>query len=284
MSKYIVSSLLLLSLFGCGDSATDKAVDPITIQEIEVPPPEPVDVILQEMEAGFCSIDGIIEGTNLGFTGAGYANTDNAVDTKINWQVNATTAGDYNVEITYATPRDRPATLTSNGKTTAIPFSSSGSFESWLIDTSLVTLVAGDNDIVLNSMTTEGAANIDSIKISGVGIAAGECIYTAPEASNADTQIFIISDSTAASYGASKYPQSGWGQTLQYFFDDSSIKVMNRARGGRSSRNFYSEMGLWDEVIQEIDTGDYLFSSVITIATTHQIKIAILLQTILKVI
>lgn len=262
MSKYIVSSLLLLSLFGCGDSANDKAVDPITIQEVEVPTPErpePVDVILQEMEAGFCSIDGIIEGTNLGFTGAGYANTDNAVGTKITWQINATTAGDYDVEITYATPNDRPATLTSNGVATSVPFASSGGFESWLIDTSMVTLVAGDNDIVLNSTVIEGAPNIDSIKVSGVGITASACIYVAPVVPTADTQIFVIGDSTAANYGVSKYPQAGWGQTLQYFFDDSSLEVMNRARGGRSSRNFYSEIGLWDEVIQEIDTGDYLF-------------------------
>ena len=78
---------------------------------------------------------------------------------------------------------------------------------------------------------------------------------------NTIIRIFIIGDSTVQNYGASSYPQAGWGQVLHHFFEDTLIAVSNRAIGGRSSRSFYEE-GRWDGdngVVHELDSCSYLF-------------------------
>lgn len=64
--------------------------------------------------------------------------------------------------------------------------------------------------------------------------------------------LFIIGDSTASN-GA----DCGWGSHLADYFDTDKINVFNRARAGRSSRTFQTE-GLWDKVLNEINTGDYV--------------------------
>ncbi len=83
-------------------------------------------------------------------------------------------------------------------------------------------------------------------------------------------KVFVISDSIAANYGTGYYPQMGWGQVLQLFFDDAKVSVHNRARGGRSSRSYYEE-GLWGPssgvaapqgwtyVVEELAEGDFVF-------------------------
>lgn len=67
--------------------------------------------------------------------------------------------------------------------------------------------------------------------------------------------IFIAGDSTAASY--SDPDQQGWGAVLQNYFDPTQAVVVNKARGGRSARTFISE-GLWDELINQVNAGDYV--------------------------
>ncbi len=71
-------------------------------------------------------------------------------------------------------------------------------------------------------------------------------------------RIFTIGDSTVANYNASQYPFTGWGQVLQYYFDDTKISTHNRAKGGRSSRS-YIEEGSWASVLTELVSGDYVF-------------------------
>jgi lysophospholipase L1-like esterase len=64
--------------------------------------------------------------------------------------------------------------------------------------------------------------------------------------------IYIAGDSTAANgvEGA-----RGWGRHLHRFFDPSKVRVENRARGGRSSRTFFTE-GLWEELRSQLRAGD----------------------------
>lgn len=66
--------------------------------------------------------------------------------------------------------------------------------------------------------------------------------------------LFIIGDSTVKN---SNDGQVGWGEPIKEFFDQSRIKIDNRARGGRSSRTFMSE-GLWDEVLAQLKPGDFV--------------------------
>ncbi len=65
--------------------------------------------------------------------------------------------------------------------------------------------------------------------------------------------LFVASDSTAAKGSGEK--QQGWGVPFADYFDPAKINVVNRARGGRSSRTFISE-GLWDKLIADVKAGD----------------------------
>jgi len=71
-------------------------------------------------------------------------------------------------------------------------------------------------------------------------------------------KIYIIGDSTVQTYSESYYPMMGWGQVLNLFFDESKIQIVNKAIGGRSSRSFWEE-GRWTEVVNMLDSNDYVF-------------------------
>ena len=67
-------------------------------------------------------------------------------------------------------------------------------------------------------------------------------------------RILIASDSTAANYGASAYPQMGWGMVLKCSLDPR-VEVVNLARGGRSTKTFIEE-GLWTGLLDKLQPGD----------------------------
>src|SRR5262245_21377465 len=72
--------------------------------------------------------------------------------------------------------------------------------------------------------------------------------------------LFLIGDSTVrngAGDGANK--QWGWGEPVAAYFYPAKITVLNRARGGRSSRTFLTE-GLWDQVLSAMKPGDFVLS------------------------
>ncbi len=89
--------------------------------------------------------------------------------------------------------------------------------------------------------------------------------------------IYLIGDSTVANYAnnyeegkdyfKTRYPVTGWGQVFQEFFtghdlsefkhlfNADSIRVDDRARGGRSTRTFFQE-GRWRAVYDDLKKGD----------------------------
>jgi predicted metalloprotease with PDZ domain/lysophospholipase L1-like esterase len=66
--------------------------------------------------------------------------------------------------------------------------------------------------------------------------------------------LFLIGDSTVNN---GTKGQQGWGTPLAGLFDPATIKVENRARGGRSSRTYLTE-GLWDQVLARLQPGDFV--------------------------
>lgn len=86
-------------------------------------------------------------------------------------------------------------------------------------------------------------------------------------------KIFLAGDSTVANYQLEndymekRYPVTGWGQVFQSFFvKDSltmvsqliktdSVIVVDRARGGRSTRTFFQE-GRWRAIYEELQAND----------------------------
>jgi lysophospholipase L1-like esterase len=71
--------------------------------------------------------------------------------------------------------------------------------------------------------------------------------------------IFIIGDSTAASYAQTRAPLTGWGQVFDQFFP-GNVTISNFAQSGRSSKSFINE-GFFDRVKAKWTAGDYLFIS-----------------------
>jgi lysophospholipase L1-like esterase len=67
-------------------------------------------------------------------------------------------------------------------------------------------------------------------------------------------RVFIIGDSTVANGNDTIV---GWGRELPAFFDTSRVILINKARGGRSSRTFLTE-GLWNEILPDLHKGDYV--------------------------
>lgn len=68
-------------------------------------------------------------------------------------------------------------------------------------------------------------------------------------------KLFIIGDSTVK-YGGKEDELDGWGDYIRPYFD-TTIIIENLARGGRSSRTFYTE-GLWGNVAQQLRAGDFV--------------------------
>jgi lysophospholipase L1-like esterase len=67
--------------------------------------------------------------------------------------------------------------------------------------------------------------------------------------------LFVAGDSTAAK--GKGEAQQGWGVPFADYFDAAKLNVVNRARGGRSSRTFITE-GLWDEMLADVKAGDFV--------------------------
>lgn len=65
-------------------------------------------------------------------------------------------------------------------------------------------------------------------------------------------KLVLIGDSTVNN---SSGEFRGWGNVIGELFDPTKIDVVNKARGGRSSRTFITE-GLWDQVKPTLSAGD----------------------------
>jgi lysophospholipase L1-like esterase len=70
--------------------------------------------------------------------------------------------------------------------------------------------------------------------------------------------IFLAGDSTMAQKLPEKRPETGWGEALQQHFDESRVRIDNRAANGRSTRTFISE-NRWQAIVDKLKKGDYVF-------------------------
>lgn len=90
---------------------------------------------------------------------------------------------------------------------------------------------------------------------------------------NAITHIYLAADSTVADhtlnedYWEKRHPVTGWGQKFQPFVSGENLAalnhlikadravVINKAKGGRSTRTFFEE-GRWDEIYRALNPED----------------------------
>ena len=69
--------------------------------------------------------------------------------------------------------------------------------------------------------------------------------------------VFFTGDSTVKNADKDADGMWGWASQAQTVFDEKHITLFNAARAGRSTRTFIKE-GLWDEVYNSLQPGDYV--------------------------
>ncbi|WP_193747461.1 carbohydrate-binding protein [Cellvibrio sp. OA-2007] len=160
--------------------------------------------VLQELEPGFCSVDGTIDSNNAGFTGNGFANSKNATGAMIKWAVNASESSRYTLTFRYANggSGNRKGTLLlndgANGSYT-LDMPSTGSWTKWQTVSIDVDLVQDNNNLQLTALTADGLANIDSLSILGAKTSAGICGAVASSSSSSSSKPAVSSSSVALS-------------------------------------------------------------------------------------
>lgn len=78
----------------------------------------------------------------------------------------------------------------------------------------------------------------------------------AAAAGTGQVAIWLVGDSTVASYQDSRAPLSGWGQVLGMYCRPE-VMIQNRAISGRSSKSFIDE-GAWEKIAPRLKKGDFL--------------------------
>ncbi len=156
-------------------------------------------ITIQENQTGFCGVDGSVDNNNAGFTGDGFANTDNATGNGVDWKVNFSASGSYTFTFRYASTSDRPGRLIINGSTaiSSISFPSTGSWTTWTTVTATTNVSAGTFDVRLEATGSSGLGNIDYIQVTGTTPSAASCSGTP---TNNPPSVSITSPSNGASF------------------------------------------------------------------------------------
>lgn len=121
-------------------------------------------------------VSGSVESENSGFTGSGYANTDNSFGNYIEFTIVATQSAPYDLIFTYALASgNRYASIQVNGSTevSGIDFYETGAWTTWQSSSATVNLDAGGNTIRLVAEQAEGLANIDRMDVYGYAVTEG---------------------------------------------------------------------------------------------------------------
>lgn len=202
-----------------------------------------------------------LETGNLGYNGTACINfpgTDGVLEFR---NIDGGTGGAVTMRVRYALGAAgvRTGSLAINGVETPIDFPSSGGWSTYVSMELSVNLLAGPQNTIRIASIGNDLGNVDEIVLSGItpNDIPEVTLLTPTDLDLDPAKLFLVGDSTVASYGSSSFPQRGWGQELQSFLFDGAFEVVNRARGGRSSRSFIEE-GLWDAVKAELSAGDYL--------------------------
>lgn len=144
-----------------------------------VPNPPTTSMTIQENEIGFCGVEGLIENEHTGYTGTGYANTDNVLGKGVNYRLEVLTGGAYTFVWRFANGSSaRPANLLINGAiaASAISFPATGAWTSWSTTEPIqIILPAGVHSVRLEATTSGGLANIDSMTVSGLNLLPAVC-------------------------------------------------------------------------------------------------------------
>jgi hypothetical protein len=113
----------------------------------------------------------VIKSTNLGYTGTGYADYQNASGDYVEWTVTMASGGDYDIAFRYALGNtDRPLEIQVNGDVVAssLSFPDTGGWSTWGMTAPLsVTLNAGSNTVRATAIGSSGG-NLDHLQVGEI--------------------------------------------------------------------------------------------------------------------
>jgi exo-1,4-beta-D-glucosaminidase len=120
-----------------------------------------------QAEAAFDIDEGVIESIHTGYTGTGYVNVNNFSNTFIWFVVNSPVTATATLRVRYANGggTNRPIAVSPGSSTlTGAP---TGAWTNWVTSSAVtVSLSAGNNDVILSSVSSDGMPNIDRFDIT----------------------------------------------------------------------------------------------------------------------
>lgn len=146
-----------------------------------------------------CLLEGVLETDHLGFSGEGYANSDNRVGAELLWHLRTDAAGSYRIQLRYAngSNANRNAVVSVNQLESAgLDFAPTNAWTDWQQVAATINLEYGSNLVSLRSLGDQGLANIDELVIEGANIeantSAGNCAaarINMPSAASVSTSV-----------------------------------------------------------------------------------------------
>ena len=189
-------------------------------------------LLIQESQSGFCRVDGTVDTNHAGFTGAGFANTNNAQGAAVVWAVDVATSSRHTLTFRFANggTTNRNGSLVINGGSNGnytLSLPATGSWANWQTLSIEVDLVQGNNMLQLSSLTAEGLPNIDSVTIAGGTVKAGSC----GSVSSSSVQSSSRSSSSASSIATNPNGTAGCGKArgLQNGRINLNVNGLNRS-------------------------------------------------------
>jgi len=150
-----------------------------SVEACAVPSTDASSITIQENATGFCNVFGDIENEYSGYTGSGYANTEDVIGISIRWHIVILSSGTYTFKWRYANgSSDRTAKLII-GISTAVPsinFPSTGAWTNWSeVSVNVSSISTGIKRIVLEATCSDGLPNIDYMMVTGPSVYIESC-------------------------------------------------------------------------------------------------------------
>jgi xyloglucan-specific exo-beta-1,4-glucanase len=130
-----------------------------------------------------CSMDGVVSNFWSGYSGSGYVNPTNALNSSVSWSLNSTGNQSFTLTMKFSnsSSSSRYVALYVNDvlQIASIDFYSTGSSSNWQNKSFNVNLTDGTNFIKLVSLTSNGGPNYDILTWNNSNVAGGSCTITA---------------------------------------------------------------------------------------------------------
>ena len=145
-----------------------------------------------------CVLDGTVDNNNAGFSGDGFANTTNALGSKVSWILNSDITQTATISFRYANggAASRGGTITINGNAAGeLILNPTGSWTIWKFASINLDLEKGANEITITATTGDGLANLDLVTFSS-GISDSQCGLVTQLEEHEKTSFFIYPNPT----------------------------------------------------------------------------------------